>query len=59
MLAITHKWLYMNGFPKGEVFLATEQSERIKIAEFVLADENVVLGIGDRWHDNQLYNTGM
>lgn len=49
----------MNGFPKGEVFLATEQSERIKIAEFVLADENVVLGIGDRWHDNQLYNTGM
>lgn len=55
MLAITHKWLYMNGFPKGKVFLAAEQSERIKIAESVLADENIVLGIGDRWDDNQLH----
>ena len=45
----------MNGFPKGKVFLATEQSRRIKIAESVLADENIVLGIGDRWDDNQLH----
>ena len=55
MLAITHKWLDRNGFPEGKVFLAVEQSERIKITESVLADENIVLGIGDRWDDNQLH----
>lgn len=55
MLSITHKWLDINGFPKGKVFLAAEQSERIKIAESVLADENILLGIGDRWDDNQLH----
>lgn len=55
MLSTTYKWLDINGFPKGKVFLAIEQSERIKIAESVLADENIVLGIGDRWDDNQLH----
>ena len=55
MLSITHKWLDINRFPKGRVFLAVEQSERIKIAKSVLADENIVLGIGDRWDDNQLH----
>ena len=30
---ITLKWLHTNGFPEGKVFLATEQSMRIKIAE--------------------------
>ena len=55
MLSITHKWLDINGFPEGKVFLAIEQSDRIKIAESVLADENIVLGIGDRWDDNQLH----
>lgn len=55
MLSITRKWLDINGFPKGKVYLAVEQSERIKIAESVLADENIVLGIGDRWDDNQLH----
>ena len=55
MLSITYKWLDKNGFPKGKVFLAVEQNERIRIAEFVLASENIVLGIGDRWDDNQLH----
>lgn len=55
MLAITHKWLRMNGFPEGRVFLATEQSERIRIVKSFLVDENIVLGIGDRWDDNQLH----
>lgn len=55
MLPITHKWLDANGFPEGKVFLAAEQRERIKMAESVLADENIVLGIGDRWDDNQLH----
>ena len=55
MLSITHKWLDINGFPEGKVLLANEQSDRIKIAESVLSDENIVLGIGDRWDDNQLH----
>lgn len=37
------------------MFLATEQSMRIKIAESILLNENIVLGIGDRWDDNQLH----
>lgn len=55
MRSITQKWLTINGFPKGKVFLAVEQSERLSIASSVLADENIVLGIGDRWDDNQLH----
>ena len=55
ILSITQKWLDRNGFPDGKVYLAAEQSERIRIAESVLADENIVLGIGDRWDDNQLH----
>ncbi|MBD5473324.1 MAG: hypothetical protein HDR20_10690 [Lachnospiraceae bacterium] len=55
MLSITYKWLDMHGFPKGKVFLATEQSERIKIVESILVNENIILGIGDRWDDNQLH----
>lgn len=55
LLSVTQKWLYVNGFPKGKVFLAAAQSERIKIAESALTNENIVLGIGDRWDDNQLH----
>lgn len=55
MMFITHKWLDINGFPEGKIFLDIKQSDRIKIAESVLADENIVLGIGDRWDDNQLH----
>ena len=55
MLSITQKWLDRNEFPKGKVYLANEQSERMKIVESVLAHENIVLGIGDRWDDNQLH----
>lgn len=55
MLSITQEWLAVNGFPEGKVYLASEQRERIKMAESVLADENIVLGIGDRWDDNQLH----
>lgn len=36
MLSITHKWLDVNGFPKGKVFLAAERIGRMKIAESVL-----------------------
>lgn len=53
--SITQKWIQINGFPEGKVFLATEQSMRIKIAESILLNENIILGIGDRWDDNQLH----
>lgn len=55
VFSLTQKWLMMNGFPDGKIFLAAEQSERINIAESVLMNENIVLGIGDRWDDNQLH----
>ncbi len=53
--SLTYKWLHINGFPEGKVFLAPEQSMRTKIVESVLLNENIVLGIGDRWDDNQLH----
>lgn len=55
LLETTRKWLSENGFPHGKLFLSSEQSERIHIAESVLVNENVILGVGDRWDDNQLH----
>ena len=55
MLDVTCKLLDGNGFPKGKVYLAPGQDERIKIAESVLSGEKIVVGIGDRWDDNQLH----
>lgn len=54
-ISIIQKWLYANGFPDGKVFLTAEQSVSINIAESILLNENIVLGIGDRWDDNQLH----
>ena len=55
ILFITQKRLHTNGFPDGKVFLAAGQSMRLKIAESILLNESIVLGIGDRWDDNQLH----
>ena len=55
--AITKKWLSINGFPDGDVYLAPTQAERLRMAEGDLSDKKIVLGIGDRWDDNQLHLT--
>lgn len=54
-LAVTKKWLSANGFPKGKVFLSAHQNERLEITKTCLSNENIILGIGDRWDDNQLH----
>ena len=54
-LVVTKKWLSVNGFPEGKVFLSEQYNERLEMAKTILSDSNIVLGIGDRWDDNQLH----
>lgn len=54
-LDTTKEWLRKNNFPEGEVYLALTQRERMVIVRDSLMDKNIVLGIGDRWDDNQLH----
>jgi len=55
LYSLTKEWLSSNGFPHGEIYLAPTQEERLKIAEKDLARKEIVIGIGDRWDDNQLH----
>ena len=52
---ITQKWLNYVGFPKGELFLAETQNERLQITHELKKNRNFITGIGDRWDDNELH----
>lgn len=55
MNEITLKWIIQTGFPKGKVYLAEDQNDRLKIAKSLSVKYNIVAGIGDRWDDNELH----
>ena len=55
LLGVTVQWLKEQGFPDGKIYLAPTQNERIKIVQEELIKENITVGIGDRWDDNQLH----
>jgi hypothetical protein len=55
MKRITLKWIIQTGFPKGEVYLAENQNNRLEIAKALSVKYNIVAGIGDRWDDNELH----
>lgn len=52
---ITKRWLDENGFPDGELYLTATQAERLVLAANELKSKNIIVGIGDRWDDNQLH----
>ncbi len=54
-LPYTEEWLQMMGFPKGPVYLARTQKERLAIVRDLRERFDFVAGIGDRWDDNELH----
>lgn len=53
--AYTQEWLETMGFPKGSVYLAKTQEERLKIVKTLRSEIDFAAGIGDRWDDNELH----
>ncbi|MFX1480239.1 MAG: L-2-amino-thiazoline-4-carboxylic acid hydrolase, partial [Promethearchaeota archaeon] len=51
----TEEWLEKEGFPKGDVYLGKTQEERLEMIEEIKSRYNFLLGIGDRWDDNELH----
>ncbi|MFW9873166.1 MAG: L-2-amino-thiazoline-4-carboxylic acid hydrolase [Candidatus Thorarchaeota archaeon] len=51
----TKEWLEKEGFPKGDVYLGETQKERLEIIEEIKNRYNFLLGVGDRWDDNELH----
>jgi hypothetical protein len=54
-LHFTQEWLETMGFPRGPVYLASTQEERLAIARDLRERFDFVAGIGDRWDDNELH----
>jgi hypothetical protein len=54
-LPATEKWLERHGFPKGPVYLAETQLERLQMTRDLKAQFDFTAGIGDRWDDNELH----
>jgi NADH-quinone oxidoreductase subunit D len=53
--AVTEDWLAAAGFPKGPVFVAGTQAERLALVRQLKEQFNFVAGIGTRWSDNELH----
>ena len=54
-LAHTEEWLATMGFPKGPVYLAPTQAERLALVRDLRQRYDFAAGIGDRWDDNELH----
>lgn len=54
-LPYTKEWLQLMGFPKGPVYLARTQEERLALVRDLREKFDFVAGIGDRWDDNELH----
>jgi len=54
-LPYTEEWLEKMGFPKGLVYLAETQEERLALVRDLREKFDFVAGIGDRWDDNELH----
>ena len=52
----TEEWLITNRYPKGCIFLAEEQEDRIRLIQEIQRKHNFIAGIGDRWDDNELHS---
>jgi hypothetical protein len=54
-LLYTEEWLDSMGFPKGPVYLASTQEERLALVKDLRQRFDFIAGIGDRWDDNELH----
>jgi hypothetical protein len=54
-LAVTQKWLKINGFPDGEIVFGCNQAERMESIIELKKRKTFYAGIGDRWDDNELH----
>ena len=54
-LPYTKEWLQLMGFPKGPVYLARSQQERLALVRDLREKFDFVAGIGDQWDDNELH----
>jgi len=51
----TKEWLNKEGFPKGDVYVAETQDERIRIINDLKNKYDFIAGVGDRYDDNELH----
>ena len=54
-LPTTETWLQMAGFPTGAVYLAESQADRLVLVRDIGTQYDFLVGIGDRWDDNELH----
>jgi hypothetical protein len=54
-LDFTGEWLEKMGYPKGPVYLAKEQEDRLILIKGIKSKYDFIAGIGDRWDDNELH----
>jgi hypothetical protein len=53
--AYTEQWLAEKGYPKGPVYLAESQNDRLALVRAMKERSDFIAGIGDRWDDNELH----
>jgi hypothetical protein len=51
----TREWLEKMGYPKGALYLAESQAERLCLVKEMKGKFDFIAGIGDRWDDNELH----
>ena len=51
----TKDWLKKMGYPKGPVYLAESQKDRLSFIDELVGKFDFIAGIGDRWDDNELH----
>jgi hypothetical protein len=52
----TEEWLENVGFPRGTLYLAESQEERLSKIKEARINFDFIAGIGDRWDDNELHS---
>ncbi len=52
----TEEWLEKMGFPKGDLYLAENQTGRLLLVKELNGKYDFIAGIGDRWDDNELHS---
>ena len=52
----TEEWLRKMEYPKGALFLAESQEERLCLIKEMVGKFDFIAGIGDRWDDNELHS---